>query len=365
MSAKKIKILTMHRVPNYGSFLQAYALKKTLDGLFESDSAFLDIIPGKILDGYSAGAIHKLNTLYKKYLYFGFFGDFSYRTRFLHKYKSDFLPLLNVKSDYDYNDNCDLVVIGSDEVFNCMQKSKWGFSSQLFGDISGANTVITYAGSYGHTEYSELVSACIVDELMMSLKNLSGVSVRDSHSYNMMRKLGLSKIKKHLDPVFLYNYELETESNDFKGPKNKYILLYAYSRRVVDNKEVSAIKKIADKKKLKIISLSSYYPWADKSVVASPFEVLSYFQNAEFVVTDTFHGVALSIKFLKRFAVFSRESNKNKVLGLLKDFNLLYKSIDDPKLLYDVIMDSPDKLYVEGVVRENYWSAINYFNSFA
>lgn len=41
----------------------------------------------------------------------------------------------------------DVVVIGSDEVFNCTQKTWFGFSSQLFGKGLNASRIITYAAS--------------------------------------------------------------------------------------------------------------------------------------------------------------------------------------------------------------------------
>ena len=49
-------------------------------------------------------------------------------------------------NDNNNEESYDLCVIGSDEVFNCMTPSPWGFTSQLFGNVRQANNVITYAG---------------------------------------------------------------------------------------------------------------------------------------------------------------------------------------------------------------------------
>ena len=42
--------------------------------------------------------------------------------------------ILGIK-DKDNENQYDLCVIGSDEVFNCMTPSPWGFTSQLFGNV--------------------------------------------------------------------------------------------------------------------------------------------------------------------------------------------------------------------------------------
>ena len=40
----------------------------------------------------------------------------------------------------------DVVFIGSDEVFNCCQKTTWGYTSQLYGHIPQADRIVSYAG---------------------------------------------------------------------------------------------------------------------------------------------------------------------------------------------------------------------------
>ena len=56
------------------------------------------------------------------------------------------------------NKKFDLVIIGSDEVFNATIPSSWGFTTQLFGDIDNANKVVSYAASCGSTtfEYAKI-----------------------------------------------------------------------------------------------------------------------------------------------------------------------------------------------------------------
>ena len=66
------------------------------------------------------------------------------------------------------------------------------------------------------------------------------------------------------------------------------------------------------------IALGAPQMWLKNYVAVSPFEMLKIFQNADFIITDTFHGTIFSEKFNGHFAVLYRESNKNKLGDLVK-----------------------------------------------
>ena len=76
-------------------------------------------------------------------------------------------------------------------------------------------------------------------------------------------------------------------------------------------------------------------------VVPHPFEVLAYFKNASYIVTDTFHGSVFSIKYNRPFATIVRGMNSNKLTHLLEQFNLdsrIVRNLDDlPKILETAI----------------------------
>ena len=46
---KKIGIMTMHRIINYGSYLQAYALKKLIENISDAKVEFIDYEFGEVL----------------------------------------------------------------------------------------------------------------------------------------------------------------------------------------------------------------------------------------------------------------------------------------------------------------------------
>ena len=68
-----------------------------------------------------------------------------------------YMPLLGVTTEMNYNPVLDCLVIGSDEVFNCIQKnSNVGYSPELFGKDNHAKRLMTYAASFGNTTLEKL-----------------------------------------------------------------------------------------------------------------------------------------------------------------------------------------------------------------
>ena len=57
----------------------------------------------------------------------------------------------------NYDCDVDTLVIGSDEVFNCLQPYPVGYSKQLFGDGYAHSKIVSYAASFGSTRYEDLV----------------------------------------------------------------------------------------------------------------------------------------------------------------------------------------------------------------
>lgn len=81
------------------------------------------------------------------------------------------------------------------------------------------------------------------------------------------------------------------------------------------------------------MSAGIFQYWCDYKIPADSFEVLGYFQKAAYVITDTFHGSVMSIKFNKNFTVIVRDTNRNKLEDLLCRFDLKNRCISEPSEL--------------------------------
>ena len=64
--AMKVAILSMQQIKNYGSFLQAFSLKKNIESLGHT-CEFINIIPGEQLEGYKTSCFY--NTLIPQHYY--------------------------------------------------------------------------------------------------------------------------------------------------------------------------------------------------------------------------------------------------------------------------------------------------------
>lgn len=327
----KIGIMSMQRIANYGSFLQAYALKQLIEELGHKVE-FVDYHVGAPVIAENADSKNKLVRKLEKG-----WETFQYQAPLLHKlsfirYKQSFakkyMPLLDITDEMNYNPKLDCLVIGSDEVFNCIQKnSNVGYSAELFGKDNHADKLITYAASFGNTTLEKLKKYKKDDEVGNLLKKFDAISVRDKNSGSIVEQLTGLKPVYNLDPVLTYDYMNCCDRIPQIRATEKYLILYAYAGRI-SNDEADWIAEYAKKKDLKVYAIGGIQKRADQFIDCSPFEVLAYFRNAEEVITDTFHGSIFSVITHRPFTTLIRKSagnsygNEEKLSDLLNRLGL-------------------------------------------
>ena len=360
----KVGILSMQRIKNYGSFLQAYGLKTVIEEL-GNEVEFVDYHVGKPVIENS-----KKNSKFQKGL-----ETFKYDAKLLHKiqyiihknrFGKKYYKVLNLTEKPNYNPTLDTLVIGSDEVFNCIQKNEnVGYSLELFGKDNNAKRVITYAASFGNTTIDKLKRYNKVYEIRDLLNKLDAISVRDNNSKNIVELLTKKECICNLDPVLIYDYANKCKEIPNIKTKEKYMILYAYNGRIRSD-ENKWIKKFAKHNNLKIYSIGGAQKCADKFIDCSPFEVLAYFRNAEFVITDTFHGTIFSIIMHRKFSTIVRNSegneygNEEKLSDLLRRLDLekhIVKNIDDISKMY---AEKIDYTKTENIILEERTRSYNY-----
>lgn len=321
--SKIVGILSMQRVLNYGSFLQAYALKRLLLQCGVSKVYFIDIKAGCMLPGY--GPVKKSSRAARAIKMFltGRLPSKIRDLKFDKKMRASIARnLTSLGLEEQAPKKFDVVVIGSDEVFNCCQVSPWGYTTQLYGNIPEAKEVISYAGSFGHTTYEQLVDLGLDREIGETMKTMAAISVRDKNSCEIVEKTTGVEPEIHLDPVLIYGYKNELTQRMVFYPE-KYMVVYSYQGRINDQNEIKEIVSFAKSKKLKLISIFCRYDWCDEAVIPdTPFDVLAWFKSAEYIVTDTFHGTIFSIITHRPFCTLIRDSNRQKIGYLLDKLGL-------------------------------------------
>ena len=166
----KVGIISMQRVCNKGSFLQAYGLKKMIESLGHQVE-FVDYEIGKPLfenfadkkKYYVLMVRNAFINLFVNHRFLQFVLPDSYRQ--VVKERKDYKKLLDkylgVTDEKKYRTSVEALVIGSDEVFNCTQiNPEVGYSPELFGVNNRARKLLSYAASFGNTTYQKILDFC-------------------------------------------------------------------------------------------------------------------------------------------------------------------------------------------------------------
>lgn len=350
-----IGILSMQEVKNYGSFLQAFSLKSNLE-LLGHHVSFINIIPGRQLDGYEQLKRAKIKKLFTRLWGRNFIKRFKTIYQFQTRFSRKYLPYLGVIRG-ENRDHYDIIIIGSDEVFNIAQQTWFGFSPQLFGHGLNASKVITYAASFGATTVKNMERLGLKEEIAGYLMNLKKISVRDENSFEVVKTLTGKNPILNVDPVFIYDY---SKYIPILKHKSDYIIIYSYPGRIKKKAEINAIRTFARSRGLRMMSIGHYFPWCDGVVVPTPFEVLSYFRDAAYIVTDTFHGTVFSIKYNKQFVTIVRGMNSNKLTFLLHQFGLENRIVSEMSKLSIVEQTPIDYVPVNAKIETEKEKAIAY-----
>ena len=327
MERPHVGILSMQRIYNYGSFLQAFGLKSILESL-GCNVEFVDYKPGPCLveGGVSKkGLSRKADKAIEVLRYNASLSDKLAYIRHKRTYDSRFYPMLGLATDLNLDPQLDLLVIGSDEVFNCVQdNANVGFTPALFGCGYRARRKVTYAASFGNTTLERLDSFGKRGEIADYLEELDAISARDLNTGSIVSELTGEEPVYNLDPVLAYDYFGRCDKIPVEVDQDNYLIVYGYSGRL-SPEESAAVRAYADAHDLRVLNIGGVQGVCDRFVDCSPFEVLAYFKHASFVVTDTFHGTIFSTIAHTPFATFVRSSgygNSEKLTDLLHRLGL-------------------------------------------
>ncbi len=365
-SRKHIGIVTLPLHANYGGILQAYALQTTLERLGHRASLIRTArwsrtsLPWKL-----APFVIAKRTL-RKYVFHQDIKVFEERQiRKILRHTAKFIKkYIHTFSIRDYaslveTDCFDAYVVGSDQVWRPLYFSE-GIAN-AFLKFAEHKTVkrIAYAPSFGvdNWEYSD----CETKECCSLLQQFDAVSVRESSAIDLCRQhLGRTDVQWVLDPTMLLDADdyrklyLEVHTPRSDGRLMTYILDDApETQRLV----LYVSKQLG----LKVFSTNSRYedsaaPLRER--IQPPVEQwLRGFNDAEYVVTDSFHACVFSILFRKQFVVVANSLRGNaRIDSLLSMFGLEDRKVDaaaltlpEKSINYDAVYAKLSKLRQESL----------------
>ena len=311
----KIGIVTFPTAINYGTALQAAALGKVLSGdnntvrfidhrcpLIDSTNSVFDF--RNIFDiKYTIAHLINLDVaLKRKKNFIGF--------------RNKYIPLTE---DKPYES--DMLVAGSDQIWNY---NLTDCDFYYFLDFPKKHLKkVSYAGSFGLSAIDEKHK----ERINTLLSDFDYLSVRENQASEIIRKLSDKSVPVVCDPTLLMTKEDWGKIATDKARESGYIFVYTVfnSDRIWEYAEELSRKTGLP---VKTISYSKLHRRnAQYDYTAGPDDWVGYMLNADYVVTNSFHGVAFSVNFNKNF-FFDMPPEKAGVGSRISDITARYALAD-------------------------------------
>ena len=351
----RVAIVTLPLHTNYGGILQAYALRKVIVDLgHECD--LIDRECKLVMPPAWKMPLVNLKRLVKNSLHIGSGPEVFREKRIMKELPVVGAEVLRFTDKHisprvvrKYGDiqigEYDAFVAGSDQIW---RPAYFGNIEDAFLKFTERWNVkrVSYAASFGTDvlEYTyEQLEAC--SEL---LKKFDAVSVREQNGVQLCDEWFEREDAVHvLDPVMLLDAKhyaglaAEATERPAKGKVLTYIL--------DESSEKSAVAQLVSKWMSAEIHDASVYPRdlrrpIHERMVPSIEQWLSCFEDAEFIVTDSFHGCVMSILFHKPFLVVGNASRGlSRVTSLLEMFGL------EDRLVQGIDPEDDGEYYVSGI----------------
>lgn len=307
----RIGILTFHRAYNLGAVLQAYALCTYLND---------NVCSTEIVDYYPNNAIPVCDTFLRRTLrrVKQIAGGKKQKDRYQRFAKFDaFINECRISKEVYYGDReieanppaYDLLISGSDQIFNTTLTDN---SKAYYLNFTNKTPKISYASSFGRSVISETEETYTKQYLM----DFRALSAREESAKHIIESLTNRFVESVLDPVFLLSRD-KWEEITTAAKAEKYIFVYA-----MENTPwlIKAIECVRTQYGLPVkIVLGGNFQLNIKGEIdtcCGPYEFLSYIKNAECVVTNSFHGMAFSIIFEKKFVCVAHSKRNTRLENL-------------------------------------------------
>lgn len=337
----KVSYITKHNVSNYGSLLQTFATQEIIKKLGYEPQIInyvrYDLRKDKLFDtllkldkkwnkNFLTRLIYRITQMPNYY-----FMDKKFK-----KYRKEFYT--NLTPIYGSNEElkkntpiADIYCSGSDQIWG--KNGGYELDKAYFLDFvpEGARC-ISYAASIGLTELNEKDNKDLVE----LLKKYEKITVREESAIQLLKNNNINS-QLVLDPTLLLDKKEWEKVVDTRKINKKYILIY----QLHSNKKFEEYaKKLSKKLNLPLIrvtpSLNQLTKIGKLVYLPTPGMFLNYIKNAEFIITDSFHGTVFSIIFNKRFIDINPGKTSTRIESILKLLGIesrLLKSYDDFSLI--------------------------------
>ena len=295
---------------NYGSIVTYYALDNVIR-LMGYSTVMIKNPLGMELDTDSLNSLRKSHAL-----------KFAAR-------HYNITPLYRISQMNRLNEVCDKFLLGSDQMWNYGLSRP--YQQSYFLDFASNDKIkVAYATSFGKEKYE--APEDYKAEARQNLNRFTAISVRDDFSKEICKNEFEIAAEQVIDPVFLCPTEKYEQLIEEASKKYFSDFFFAY---ILDpnpewGKTICDLSKKIGKRAIVIFDEGCDKQKAverlnidDKNIEyfmdADLCEWLCCFKNADFVVTDSFHGACFSMIFHKSFVVLKNNRRGGSRFNCLLD----------------------------------------------
>ena len=344
-----IGIMTPFMVNNYGTKLQAFAMQSLIKS-FDKDCEIINYSFGRRRITLSRIAkkiyYHHYTKSYRDYTDSENVPDDirkmrSSREKTISRFNemlSLSKPIISYQNLRDKSEEYETVICGSDQIWNPVNLDGEVYLLEWTNEHSKR---IAYAASFGTDQITDALKHKYKKELL----RFDSISVREDTGVSIIKELGISNVHKVMDPTLLCDGKLwrELAASSSMSIEKPYVFCYFLSGRSLPRQ---AVKCLAREDNLTIVNLPHFKEYnkydenfadVDLYGVGVP-DFLALILNANYVVTDSFHGTVFSTIFEKEFFAFERHSEEKtgstngRIFSYLHTIGLenrICRSIDD------------------------------------
>lgn len=239
----------------------------------------------------------------------------------------------------------DCYICGSDQVWSMLLDNDENQAFYLnFGDKDTKR--VAYAASFGRDVYPMELNGKLHDMLV----KFDAVSVREKSGIGICTKVGIQAIDV-LDPTLLLSMKEYAQIIEKPSVREKYF--YTYFLNITSEKDLcwKALLDYANQHGFRSVSTTSSGYFIGKEICSNTEYVyatipqwLGYIQNAEFVATTSFHGVAFCLIMHTNFIYFPLKgvhSRANSRVISLLDYLGLHEKIFDSNMTIKQCIEYP------------------------
>lgn len=307
---RKIAVLTFFENENYGTVLQAYALLRTINK-FGYSCDIVDFNRNEARGGIKEALIKRMKKigLRASIEYVVMKGFIDQRKRAFSEFKVN-MPI----TDTQYSSMKELEALTDDyDAFVCGSDMVWSWESRDLLDIyflkfAPKGKRVSYAPSLGNTELTNEME----DYYRSAINYIDYLSCRERSGARLIKELTGRDCEFVLDPTMLFSAKQWLEEFQISDIAKKGGNILCYMFGGMNRKFHATLDRVKDRDMRIVYVPGRFCEYVNEgrkhNLPCGPKEFIERYNEADMVVTNTFHGLIFSLIFRKPFLLIHREN---------------------------------------------------------